>query len=116
MEEKKYLPIGSIVLLEGGKKKVMITGYCMQTEERPGEIFDYSGCVYPEGVIRSDVTLIFNHSQIKELFHSGYLDEDGTKLREQLLKAEAEPKRIEEDFEKETEKKANIDTTEVLEG
>ena len=116
MEEKKYLPIGSIVLLEGGKKKVMITGYCMQTEERPGEIFDYSGCVYPEGVIRSDVTLIFNHSQIKELFHSGYLDEDGTKLREQLLKAEAEPKRIEEDFEKETEKKANIDTTVVLEG
>lgn len=112
MEEKKYLPIGSIVLLEGGKKKVMITGYCMQTEEKPGEIFDYSGCVYPEGVIRSDVTLIFNHSQIKELFHSGYLDEEGALLREELLKAEKEPKKIEDDF---SENNPPVSETEVLE-
>lgn len=112
MEEKKYLPIGSIVLLEGGKKKVMITGYCMQTEERPGEIFDYSGCVYPEGVIRSDITLIFNHSQIKELFHSGYLDEEGIKLREELLKSEGEPQKIEEEFQNTN---PPITETEVLE-
>ena len=112
MEEKKYLPIGSIVLLEGGKKKVMITGYCMQTEEKPGEIFDYSGCVYPEGVIRSDITLIFNHSQIKELFHSGYIDQEGIKLREDLLKAEGEPPKIEDDF---SENNPPVSETEVLE-
>ena len=109
----KYLPVGSIVLLNGGTKRLMITGYCMQTEERPGEIFDYSGCVYPEGMIRSDITLIFNHSQIKELFHSGYLDEDGIKLREELLKAEAEPKRIEEEFKEENNSPQN--QTEILE-
>ena len=45
----------------------MITGYCMQTEERPGVIYDYSGCLYPEGVIRSDVTSVFNHDQIEKI-------------------------------------------------
>ena len=64
-------------------------------------------------MIRSDITLIFNHSQIKELFHSGYLDEDGIKLREELLKAEAEPKRIEEEFKEENNSPQN--QTEILE-
>ena len=27
--QEKFLPIGSVVLLKGGTKKVMITGYCM---------------------------------------------------------------------------------------
>ena len=33
--QEKFLPIGSVVLLKGGTKKVMITGYCMKTAEHP---------------------------------------------------------------------------------
>ena len=83
--EEKYLPIGSVVLLEGGTKKLMITGYCMETEEQPGVLYDYSGCLYPEGLIRSDVTSIFNHDQIKEIFFKGYNDEEGKEFHETLL-------------------------------
>ena len=83
--EDKYLPIGSVVLLDGGTKRLMITGYCMQTEEQPGVLYDYSGCLYPEGLIRSDITSIFNHSQIKEIFFKGFDDSEGQEFRSTIM-------------------------------
>lgn len=80
----KYLPVGSIVLLSGGTKRLMITGYCMQTEERPGVIYDYSGCLYPEGVIRSDVTSVFNHDQIEKIDFVGFIDDEGKAFTNEL--------------------------------
>lgn len=68
----KYLPIGSVVLLNGGNKKLMITGFCTVTNENPDVMYDYCGCIYPEGVIRSDQNCVFNHDQIKELFFLGF--------------------------------------------
>ena len=50
---KDLLPLGSIVLLNNGSKKLMITGYLVSTPEYPDHIFDYCGCMYPEGTIRS---------------------------------------------------------------
>ena len=32
----------------------------------------YCGCVFPEGVLRSDVTCVFDHEQIKEICFSGF--------------------------------------------
>ena len=81
---EKYLPVGSIVLLTGGTKRLMITGYCMQTEERPGVIYDYSGCLYPEGVIRSDVTSVFNHDQIERVDFVGFTDDEGKTFTDEL--------------------------------
>lgn len=80
----KYLPVGSIVLLTGGTKRLMVTGYCMQTEERPGVIYDYSGCLYPEGVIRSDVTSVFNHDQIERIDFVGFTDDEGKTFTDEL--------------------------------
>lgn len=75
MNEKKFLPIGTVVMLNGGKKRVMITGFC--ASEREGDIlYDYSGCIFPEGFISSDKTLLFNHSQIEKIFHMGLSDEE----------------------------------------
>jgi len=45
---KKYLPIGSIVLLKNGNKKIMIYGR-RQIQVTSGKIFDYVACFYPEG-------------------------------------------------------------------
>ena len=94
----KYLPVGSIVLLTGGTKRLMITGYCMQTEERPGVIYDYSGCLYPEGVIRSDVTSVFNHDQIEKIVHLGLIDNEQTQFNSLLNQTTAE---IRQKFEEE---------------
>ena len=85
MEDKKYLPLGSVVLLEGGKKKVMITGFCIEAKETPDKIYDYCGCVYPEGVIRSDLTCVFDHSQIKQILFKGYVNDEAIDFSKKLI-------------------------------
>ena len=83
--DKKVLPLGSVVLLNGGTKKVMIIGYCMKTPENPNKMYDYCGCVFPEGVLRSDITCVFNHNQIKEVYFSGYQDEEANNFLDRVV-------------------------------
>ena len=62
----KFLPIGSVVLLKGGKKELMITGYCIIANGQDPidevnhrvNMHEYSACTYPEGVINSDVAYV----------------------------------------------------------
>lgn len=82
---KDILPLGSVVLLNGGTKKVMVIGYCMKTPEKPNQIFDYCGCVFPEGVLRSDITCVFNHEQIKEVCFSGYKNEESNSFLKKVI-------------------------------
>lgn len=63
--KEKYLPIGTVVTLKDATKKIMIIGYLPMTKDN--QMFDYSACTYPEGVITSDKTLAFNHSQIDKI-------------------------------------------------
>ena len=51
---KNLLPIGSVVLLKGGEKRVMICGR-IQAKSGENTIYDYSACYYPEGILNSDV-------------------------------------------------------------
>ena len=76
----KYLPLGTVVLLRGAEKKLMITGYCSAAVDNPKEIYDYSGCLYPEGFISSDQTCLFNHKQIGTIYHLGYVNEEQKKF------------------------------------
>lgn len=75
---EKYLPLGSVVILKGATKRIMITGYCPinKSDDTSNKVFDYSGCLYPEGFIASDKILMFNHSQIERIFCIGYSDEE----------------------------------------
>ena len=84
MKREKYLPIGSVVLLENAKKRVMITGFVVQGEETEGKVFDYIGCLYPEGVISSEQNLVFNHEQIKEIYYIGYIDNEWKELEPKI--------------------------------
>jgi hypothetical protein len=86
MEEilmKEYLPIGSIVLLENGEKKIMIYGRKQQAVAT-NEEYDYVACLYPEGNINEDFTYLFNHSDIREVIFTGFTDEDENTFLEQL--------------------------------
>lgn len=82
--KEKFLPIGSVVLLENGTKKVMITGFCITTPEKPDTKYDYCGCVYPEGIIKSDLICVFNHDQIKEISFIGFETEEESAFKLQL--------------------------------
>ncbi len=84
--KEKFLPIGTVVLLKDGNKKVMILSYLIfptgNAEHR--EMYDYGGCTFPEGVIDSKVGLGFNHSQIAEVVHMGLEDDDYHELNKTL--------------------------------
>ena len=85
--ENKYLPIGSIVLLENATKKLMITGFGVIPNEEKEKLYDYSGVIYPEGLLRTEHTAVFNHSQIKEIVHIGYSNEEEIRFKEKLNRA-----------------------------
>ena len=82
--EEKFLPIGTVVLLKGGKKRVMIIGFCAMAKEQLGKVFDYSGCIYPEGLMASNQTCMFDHNQIEKIFFKGLVDEEETIFKSKL--------------------------------
>lgn len=109
--KKEILPLGSVVLLNGGSKKVMIIGYCMKTPEKPNKMYDYCGCVFPEGVLRSDVTCVFDHEQIKEIYFSGFKNEESNKFIDRVITLTS--KENEQQEEKKTEPRFQIESLET---
>ena len=89
---EKFLPIGTVVMLKGGTKRVMITGFCAMAQANTEKMWDYSGCIYPEGILTSQQTCLFDHSQIEKIYHLGLEDDEEEKefkrkLKELLKKA-----------------------------
>ena len=82
---EKYLPIGTVVMLKGGFKRILITGFCCSSSDK--KIYDYSGCLYPEGIISSTESLMFNHEQISQIYHLGYISDEEKKFKEVLKQA-----------------------------
>ena len=72
------LPVGSVVLLKDSTKKVMIIGFCQKetTEGAEDRLWDYAGCLYPEGYLSPNQVYLFNGEQIERLFAIGYQDEE----------------------------------------
>lgn len=83
---EKYLPIGTVVMLKGGSKRVMITGFCPIAETEKDKMWDYSGCMYPEGFLSSKQTCLFNHDQIEHIYYMGLIDDEEKKFKESLNK------------------------------
>ena len=80
---KEYLPIGTIVLLKNGSKKVMIYGR-KQIATENGQEFDYVACLYPEGNINDDFTFLFNNENIDKIIFKGYSDEEEVEFQKVL--------------------------------
>ncbi len=81
---EKFLPIGTVVMLKGGSKRVMITGFCSMAAEDQSKMFDYAGCMFPEGFLSSDQTALFNHEQIEKIYHMGLVDDEEQKFKSTL--------------------------------
>lgn len=77
-----YLPIGSVVLLRGGAKKVMVIGYF--GEDETGYQVDYMGVPYPEGILDPSKIIGFNRPEIQEIVFEGYKSAEQTSLFTQL--------------------------------
>ncbi len=83
---EKYLPLGTVVLLEGGAKRVMITGFATASSDDPDLIYDYAGCMYPQGFITSNQTILFDHDQIQKIYHFGLIDPEWVEFQDNLKK------------------------------
>lgn len=92
---ERTLPIGSVVLLKGATKRVMIIGYCKYKLGDSETIYDYAGCAYPEGFMGPEVTALFNHDQIERIYALGFQDESRFAFEEKLRSAIDEVKPFE---------------------
>lgn len=86
-EKIPYLPIGSVVLLKNGKKRVMIYGRKVKVDGESEEIYDYVGCLYPEGMINSKNVILFNQEQIQLVYFIGFQDLEELAFRARLRDA-----------------------------
>lgn len=80
----KYLPVGTVVLLRNGTKRVMINGFCTMDASKPDKVYDYSGVLFPEGSLSSDQTLLFDHEQIVRVDHMGLVDQEEQEFKVKL--------------------------------
>mgnify|MGYP000179133139 CR=1 FL=1 len=80
---KELLPIGSVVLLEGGEKKLMVFGI-KQTDQESQKEYDYIGVIYPEGNIGPGGQFFFNHVDIAEVIFKGYSNNERDLFIERL--------------------------------
>lgn len=81
-----YLPIGSVVLLKESTKKIMVTGTCvaLKEDQNNSKIFDYMGCLWPEGIIDTNKNFLFNEDDISEVvFESAKTEADFIGANEQ---------------------------------
>ncbi len=96
--KEKYLPIGTVVKLIGGKAVLMITGYCIkplgkikgpkgEIENKEDTYFDYSAVPYPAGMMNTDVNVVFNHENIEAVLYMG-LESEIQKEYSKFLKEE----------------------------
>lgn len=65
------LPIGTVVRLQGGTKKIMIYGINVKNLD-DGKDYDYVACLYPEGYIADAYNIFFNSGKIDKIYYYGY--------------------------------------------
>lgn len=82
---EKYLPIGTVVMLKGGTKRAMIIGFCSIADGKKDKIYDYTGCLYPEGIISSREMALFDHSQIDKIYYLGLQDQEEKTFKQKLV-------------------------------
>ena len=80
---RDLLPIGSVVLLKGGEKCLMIIGV-VQTNPNDGKQYDYLACLYPEGFIGLEYAYLFNHEEIDRIDAEGFTNEEHFIFRDRL--------------------------------
>lgn len=78
------LPIGSVVLLNGAQKRLMVCGR-VQTDVSTGITYDYSACLYPDGIVDSNSLYMFNNENIQRIFFVGFQDEEELQFKQFLV-------------------------------
>ena len=82
----RFLPLGTVVALRGNDKKLMISGR-LQKDTTNERVFDYVGCLYPEGSGAPGSTFLFNHTDIAWIHCLGFADAEEQAWADRLAAA-----------------------------
>ncbi len=83
-EKREFLPLGSIIRINGSVKKLMILARGTFPRIKGAvTYYDYGVCTYPEGII-GDSLVYINHEDIQEVVFEGYRDEDETLMQNNI--------------------------------
>ena len=77
-----YLAIGSVVMIKGEGKKLMVIGY--YGEDKSGKAVDYMAVTYPEGYLSADIIIGFNQNEVLQVLHEGYKDVEQERFYREL--------------------------------
>lgn len=80
----EILPLGSIVFLKGGTKKVMIIARTLNLNHNGQKaLFDYAAVPYPEG-LTGDQLAYFNADKVSKIIFEGYHDVEDENMVETI--------------------------------
>lgn len=86
MNYENLLPLGSIVLLSGAERKLMIIGRIV-SDEKMEQIYDYVGVIYPEGLSGDGEQFFFNRDAIDLVLFIGFQDDEELSMRSEIFAA-----------------------------
>lgn len=76
------LTLGTILYLKEGTEKLMIINRQVLIEVNNEQLlFDYSGCIYPQGANENNI-YYFNEENIDKIVFEGYKDSDEDRFQE----------------------------------
>ena len=87
MIKKEILPIGSVVLLKNSERKVMVMGLLQGNPAHLDKVYDYCGCLYPEGYMDANNIFLFDEEQIEEICFKGFDAEEQAEFRNRVTEA-----------------------------
>lgn len=92
MSKKPFLPLGTIVILKGTLKKLMIVNRANIVDDT---YFDYGAVLYPEGMVDNDLAY-FNQDDLLKVVSEGFSDEDNDLMVAQLEQAKKDYQEVAE--------------------
>lgn len=92
MSKTPFLPLGTIVILKGTLKKLMIVNRANIVDDT---YFDYGAVLYPEGMVDNDLAY-FNQDDLLKVVSEGFSDEDNDLMVAQLEQAKKDYQEVAE--------------------
>ncbi|MEF9988412.1 MAG: DUF4176 domain-containing protein [Christensenella sp.] len=85
-ERGKYLPIGSLIRLEGIDSPVLIIGKLQYNGDNTDKLYDYAGVDYPVGFVNPKEIWMFDMYKIIEVIQSGHESMEENELNKKISK------------------------------
>ena len=79
-----WLPLGTIVSLDGSEQKAMIIGRVQKDINNPDVQFEYTAVLYPQGLVNPKENYMFNLSQVKRIHFLGFSNEENEAFEKQM--------------------------------